>query len=300
MATLLDGKKVAAEIQDELKVEVEQLKKRGIQPGLALLIVGDNPASKIYVRSKAKACAKIGIYSIVEHKPAESEEREVLNIIEKWNADKAIHGILVQLPLPPHIREQNVLLAIDPRKDVDGFHPENMGRLVEGLPGFVPCTPAGIVELLRRYHIDIPGKNVVIIGRSNIVGKPLALLLSQRSPWGDATVTLCHSKTKNLREHTVKADIVVAAVGKPCFLDAEDIRDGAVVVDVGINRVSDPHSEKGYRIVGDVNFDALLPKVAAITPVPGGVGPMTIAMLLHNTVRAAKGDVFESVEIDIK
>ncbi len=292
MAKILDGKQVARTMRAELKEKVAKLRSEGIIPGLALLLVGDNPASQVYVRSKAKACAEVGIFSIVEKRPAETSQAEVLELIQQWNADPKIHGILIQLPLPSHIDEQAVLLAVDPRKDVDGFHPENMGRLVEGLPGLVPCTPAGILELLRRYEIATVGKHAVVLGRSNIVGKPMANLLYQKSASANATVTICHTATRDVRQYTRSADILIVAVGRPKVISGDDVREGVVVIDVGINRVADPAAPKGYRLVGDVDFESVLPKAAAITPVPGGVGPMTIAMLLTNTVRAATGEAF--------
>ncbi len=298
MAEILDGKQLARTIRAELKEKVAELKSSGITPGLALLLVGDNPASQVYVRSKAKACAEVGIFSIVEKRPAETTQEEVLELIARWNADPRIHGILVQLPLPSHIDEQAVLLAIDPRKDVDGFHPENMGRLVEGLPGFVPCTPAGIIEILRRYNISTVGKHAVVLGRSNIVGKPIANLLYQKSAYANATVTICHTATQDLAQYTRSADILIVAAGRPQLITGDYVREGVVVIDVGINRIEDPSAPKGYRLVGDVDFDSVAPKAAAITPVPGGVGPMTIAMLLTNTLRAATGEAFSTRQFD--
>jgi len=287
MAEILDGKQLAKTIRAELKEKVAELKSSGVTPGLALLLVGDNPASQVYVRSKAKACAEVGIFSVVEKRPAETTQAEVLELIAQWNADPRIHGILVH-----HLDEEAVTLAIDPRKDVDGFHPENMGRLVEGLPGFVPCTPAGIIEILRRYNISTVGKHAVVLGRSNIVGKPIANLLYQKSAYANATVTICHTATQDLAQYTRSADILIVAAGRPQLITGDHIREGVVVIDVGINRVEDPTTPKGYRLVGDVDFDSVAPKAAAITPVPGGVGPMTIAMLLTNTVRAATGEAF--------
>jgi methylenetetrahydrofolate dehydrogenase (NADP+)/methenyltetrahydrofolate cyclohydrolase len=292
MAVLIDGKAVAAELRAQLREAVQRLQQeRGIRPGLALLLVGDNPASQVYVRSKAKACQEVGFLSIVEHLPAETSQRTVLEYIQRWNEREDIHGILVQLPLPRHIDEQEVLLRIDPRKDVDGFHPENVGRLVLGLPGFVPCTPAGILELLRRYVGPLAGKHVVVVGRSNIVGKPVANLLLQKHPDTNAVVTVCHTGARELAPFTRQADVLIVAIGVAGAIGAEHVREGAVVIDVGINRVVDPVSGK-ERLVGDVRFEEVLPKVAAITPVPGGVGPMTIAMLLWNTYRAATGEIW--------
>lgn len=264
---------------------------RGIRPGLALLLVGDNPASQVYVRSKAKACQEVGFLSVVEHLPAETPQQTVLEYIRRWNQSPEIHGILVQLPLPRHIEEQEVLLAIDPRKDVDGFHPENVGRLVLGLPGFVPCTPAGILELLRRYVGPLAGKHVVVVGRSNIVGKPVANLLFQKTPDANAVVTICHTGARDLVPFTRQADVLIVAMGVAGAIGAEHVKEGAVVIDVGINRVVDPATGK-ERLVGDVRFEEVFPKVSAITPVPGGVGPMTIAMLLWNTYRAATGELW--------
>ncbi len=292
MAVLIDGKAVAAELRAQLREAVQQLwQERGIRPGLALLLVGDNPASQVYVRSKARACQEVGFVSIVEHLPATSSQDHVLDYIRRWNADPAIHGILVQLPLPRHIDEHAVLLAIDPRKDVDGFHPENMGRLVLGLPGFVPCTPAGILELLRRYVGPLAGKHVVVVGRSNIVGKPVANLLLQKTPTANAVVTVCHTGAADLVPFTRQADVLIVAMGVARAIRAEHVKEGAVVIDVGINRIVDPETGK-ERLVGDVHFEEVLPKVSAITPVPGGVGPMTIAMLLWNTYRAATGQIW--------
>jgi methylenetetrahydrofolate dehydrogenase (NADP+)/methenyltetrahydrofolate cyclohydrolase len=290
---LLDGKALAAEIHQELRAEVTRLGQRGIRPHIALLLVGDNPASLSYVRSKSRACEHVGIRSTVLHLPAETTHEEVLGIVQRWNADPDIHGILVQLPLPPHVNADDILQTIDPRKDVDGFHPVNVGRLVLGLPTLVPCTPAGIVELLRRYGQSVRGKHVVVVGRSNIVGKPIANLLVQKAEWADAVVTICHSAAADLRAHTRSADVLIVAIGRAGFITGDDVRDGAVVVDVGINRIEDPSSPKGYRIVGDVEWASAAPKASAITPVPGGVGPMTIAMLLRNTVIAAEGNAWQ-------
>jgi len=290
MAVLIDGKAVAAELRAQLRQATQQLwEQRGIRPGLALLLVGDNPASLVYVRSKARACQEVGFHSVIEHLPAEATQQQVLDYITRWNTDPAIHGILVQLPLPRHIDERVVLCAIDPRKDVDGFHPENMGRLVLGLPGFVPCTPAGILELLRRYVGSLSGKHVVVVGRSNIVGKPVANLLYQKTPDANAVVTICHTGARDLAAFTRQADVLIVAMGVPEAIGAEHVKEGAVVIDVGINRLVDPQTG-AERLVGDVRFAEVLPKVSAITPVPGGVGPMTIAMLLWNTYRAATGE----------
>ena len=286
---IINGKEIAQIIQLELAEKTKDLvAKTGITPGLALLLVGDNSASQVYVRSKAKACEKVGLHSIIVTLPEHTSEKDVLAVIAAWNKDTTIHGILVQLPLPKHINETNVIMAIHPDKDVDGFHPINVGKLVTGIGGFVPCTPAGIVELLVRSSIKTSGKHVVVVGRSNIVGKPIANLLYQKSTRGNAVVTICHTGADDLRHYTKQADILIAAIGVAHRITADDIKPGAVIIDVGINRVIDESSEKGYSIVGDVDYDSVLPYVSAITPVPGGVGPMTIAMLLSNTFTAAQ------------
>lgn len=292
MAILIDGKIVSTEILNDIREKTQKLKtEKGITPGLALLLVGNNPASITYVNSKRKACADLGFYSIVEHLPEETSEEKVLNLIEEWNNDPKIHGILVQLPLPKHINELKTTLKIKPSKDVDGFHPENFGRLVIGLPGFRPCTPAGIIELLKYYQIETQGKHVVVVGRSNIVGKPIANMLYQKAQNANAIVTICHTAAKDLRPFTQLADILIVAAGRPKFITAEFVKENAVVIDVGINRVEDSSAQKGYRLVGDVDFDAVAPKCFAITPVPGGVGPMTIAMLMKNTYLSASGEI---------
>ncbi|MFA5422239.1 MAG: bifunctional methylenetetrahydrofolate dehydrogenase/methenyltetrahydrofolate cyclohydrolase FolD [Phycisphaerae bacterium] len=287
-ARIIDGKQVAADMRAELKAEVEQLKKKGIVPGLAVVLVGDDPASKSYVTAKEKACEEIGIYSDDNRLPATTSRQELMSLVNKLNKDSKIHGILVQLPLPKHIDESEILLAINPEKDVDGFHPVNVGRMVVGEKAFLPCTPHGIIQLLLRSGVKIEGAEIVVVGRSNIVGKPIANMLIQKSPTGNATVTVCHTKTKNIAEHTRRADIVIAAAGRPNTITADMIKDGAVIIDVGVNRVEDPTKKKGYRLVGDVDFEAVKEKASLITPVPGGVGPMTITMLLYNTVESAK------------
>lgn len=292
MAQIIDGKLISVQIKEELKEKTKKLiNNKGITPGLALLLVGDNPASKSYVGSKEKSCAELGFKSIVERLPDDISEDVILDFINKWNSDPTIHGILVQLPLPKHINEAKVIQSISPKKDVDGFHPESFGRLVIGLPGFIPCTPAGIVELIKRYKIQTKGKHVVVVGRSNIVGKPIANLMYQKNPDANSIVTICHTAAPDLRYYTKQADILIAAVGVPGIIKADDVKDGVVVIDVGINRVEDSSLEKGYRIVGDVDFDSVKDKASAITPVPGGVGLMTVAMLMQNTYKSASGEV---------
>ncbi len=287
-AKIIDGKQLAETIRAEIKKHIDELRaSTGIIPGLAVILVGENPASEVYVRNKQKACEKIGMYSELHTFPVDVTQNVVLNKVKELNEDDKIHGILVQLPLPEHISENIILTSIKPEKDVDGFHPVNVGRLVQGAETFVPCTPLGIREMLLRSNITIQGQHVVIVGRSNIVGKPLALLLMQKNEKGNATVTVCHSRTKNLREITSQADILVAAIGKAEFIKPDMIKEGAVVIDVGTNRVDDPEKPRGYRLTGDVEFESVKEKAAAISPVPGGVGPMTITMLLYNTLRAA-------------
>ncbi len=286
-ATLIDGKATAAQIHEEIRAEVERLKaEHGIVPGLATVLVGENPASQFYVRSKRKRCSEVGIRSFGYELPETATQEEVEGLVAELNANPEVHGILVQLPLPKHLDEERVLAAIGIEKDVDGFHPVNIGRLaMKGRePMFVPCTPAGCIELLDRYGIEIEGKDAVVLGRSNIVGLPVAMLLLHRN----ATVTICHSRTRDLAEVCRRADILIAAVGRPKMVKADWIKPGAAVIDVGINRVEDPTAKRGYRIVGDVDFEAAKEVAGYITPVPGGVGPMTIAMLLKNTLTSAK------------
>ncbi|WP_103560598.1 bifunctional methylenetetrahydrofolate dehydrogenase/methenyltetrahydrofolate cyclohydrolase FolD [Campylobacter concisus] len=278
---ILDGKAVSLKVKESVKVRAEELKKFGIEPTLAVILVGEDKASQTYVRAKEKACNEYGIKSVAHRLSENTTQAELLALINVLNLDDSIHGILVQLPLPKHIDTNTVLATIDPAKDVDGFHAVNVGKLVSGLDGFVPCTPLGVMEILKEYGIDVAGLNAVVIGRSNIVGKPMANLLLNAS----ATVTVTHSKTKNLKEICKNADLIVAAIGKPFFLKADMVKDGAVVVDVGINRLDDG------RLVGDVDFDEVAPKCSYITPVPGGVGPMTIAMLLNNTILAAQAKI---------
>lgn len=285
----IDGAAVAAKVMEETKARIAALAKRGVRPGLAVVLVGDDPASRAYVRSKDRKAAELGLHSVKHELPADTSQAALLALVAELNADPAVHGILVQSPPPPQINEAEVVLAIDPRKDVDGFHPVNVAKLaMEDPTGFVPCTPLGCIRLLQEAGIETAGKSAVVVGRSMIVGKPMALLLMKRGPGGDATVTVAHSRTRNLAEVTRGADIVIAAIGRPHFLGADHIREGAVVIDVGINRVDDPTNPKGYRLVGDVDYDAVASKCAAITPVPGGVGPMTIAMLMANCVTAAE------------
>ncbi len=285
---LIDGKKIAAEVKSELRSRILALKERGIVPNLTVILVGEDPASKVYVSMKKKACEELELRSETLQLPQATSEEELLATIAKLNRDASVHGILVQMPLPRLINENRIIEAISPEKDVDGFHPINVGRLVAGTPALVPCTPAGILELLLRYGFRPEGKHVVIVGRSNIVGKPLANLLVQKNATGNATVTICHTRTQNLALLTRQADILIAAVGRPKTITADMVREGVVVIDVGVNRVEDPAARRGYSLVGDVDFDGVYTKAAAITPVPGGVGPMTIAMLMKNTVQAAE------------
>ena len=284
---LIDGKKTASEIRSELKIEISKLAQLGKNiPGLVAILVGESPASEIYVRSKAKACEEIGMRSKVEKLSANIDEEELLALVRKYNNDNNYHGILVQLPLPKHISEDKVIETISPQKDVDGFHPISIGNLVIGKDTFVSCTPAGIQELLTRYKIETKGKHVVVLGRSNIVGKPIANIMLQKKEGANSIVTICHSATKNISFYTRQADILIAAIGSPNFVKSDMVKEGVVVIDVGINRVEDKNSKKGYRVVGDVEFDSVAPLTSFITPVPGGVGPMTIAMLLKNTFKA--------------
>ena len=278
MAKIIDGKQISKDIKEELKQEVTELASQGRKCCLAVIQVGNDPASSVYVGNKKKACAYIGIESLAYELPEETTEEELLALIEKLNAEPQVHGILCQLPLPKHINEDKVVKAISPKKDVDGFHPQNVGALVIGEQGFVSCTPAGIIQLLKRSNIEIEGKHCVVIGRSNIVGKPMSLLMLREN----ATVTICHSRTKNIKEICREADILIVAIGKPQFIGADYIKDGAVVIDVGI------HRDENNKLCGDVKYDEVEPKASYITPVPGGVGPMTIAMLMHNCVEAMK------------
>ena len=289
MATLINGRAIAEKVYVDLRREIAGLKEKGVTPGLAVILVGDNPASRAYVRSKDKMCRELGLHSVKLELAESTTQAELLARVEEFNRDPSVHGILVQSPPPEHIDEAAIVRALDPRKDVDGFHPENVAKLVLDDPsGFVPCTPLGVQRLLLESNIDINGAHVVVIGRSMIVGKPLALLLMQKNKNGNATVTVVHSRSRELAQITRSADIVIAAIGRAEFVKADHVREGVVVIDVGINRVEDTASERGYRLVGDVAFDEVSKKASAITPVPGGVGPMTIAMLMANTVKAAR------------
>jgi methylenetetrahydrofolate dehydrogenase (NADP+) / methenyltetrahydrofolate cyclohydrolase len=289
MGNLIDGRAIAENVYVDLRRDIAELKSKGVTPGIAVVLVGDNPASRTYVRSKDKMSRELGLHSVKLELPASTTQSELLQRVEELNRDPKVHGILVQSPPPKQIDEAAIVRALDPRKDVDGFHPLNVAKLAMGDPtGFVPCTPLGVQRLLIESKIDIAGAHVVVLGRSMIVGKPVALLLMQKAKGGDATVTVAHSRSRNLEEITRSADILIAAIGFAQFVKADHVRDGAVVVDVGINRVDDTSTERGYRLVGDVAFDEVSQKVKAITPVPGGVGPMTIAMLMSNTVKAAR------------
>ncbi|PKL81612.1 MAG: bifunctional methylenetetrahydrofolate dehydrogenase/methenyltetrahydrofolate cyclohydrolase FolD [Ignavibacteriae bacterium HGW-Ignavibacteriae-3] len=287
MAVLIDGKKVAADIREELKSKVEWLKSLSVRvPGLVTIMVGDNPASQSYVRSKGKACAEIGMFSKIEILPEETSEIKLLEMIDSYNSNDDFDGILVQLPLPKHINENKIIERISPEKDVDGFHPVSVGNLVIGKNTFYPCTPNGIVQLIKHYKIETAGKHVVVVGRSNIVGKPIANMLLQKKEGANAIVTVCHSAADVLSRYTKDADILIAAIGRANFITADMVKDGVAVIDVGINRIDDDSAPKGYKITGDVDFENVSKKASFITPVPGGVGPMTIAMLLQNTFLA--------------
>lgn len=293
---LLDGKALAALIKNEVAEEVRSHIALGNRaPHLVAVLVGDHPASASYVRNKIRSCEEVGFKSTIERLDKQATQEELLAVVGKLNDDPSVDGFIVQLPLPPHIDEMAVTLAIDPRKDVDGFHPVNFGRMAQGLDAYLPATPYGILQLLERYDIDTSGKHAVILGRSNIVGTPISILLSRKSRTGNATVTLTHSRTKNLAEVLRTADILVAAIGSPEYVTADMVKEGAVVIDVGINRVEDDRKKRGYRLVGDVDFEGVKDKVSAITPVPGGVGPMTVISLIQNTFRAAKDEVYEGL-----
>jgi methylenetetrahydrofolate dehydrogenase (NADP+)/methenyltetrahydrofolate cyclohydrolase len=287
MTKIIDGKQIAEKIKQEVRENTAKLyKDKGIKPGLAILLVGNDPASESYVRSKERNSENMDFHFVMERRNSDITEEEVLNLIDQWNNDDEIHGILIQLPLPKHIDENKVLTRLDPDKDVDGFHPINLGRLVVGLDGMVPCTPAGIVELLKRSDIETKGKHVVVLGRSNIVGKPVANLLYQKREGANSIVTICHSAAEDVFQYTKQADILIVAIGSANFIKEEHIKEGCTIIDVGINRI-DAENEKGYEIVGDVDFYGVIGKASAITPVPGGVGPMTIAMLMSNTYKSA-------------
>ena len=285
---LISGNDISSSIYGELRERIASLRSKGITPGLAVVLVGEDPASQVYVRMKGKKCEELGMHSVTIVLPADTSETELLRKVDELNRDKKIHGFLVQLPLPEHIDEDKIINAIDPKKDADGFHPGNVGSMLIGKPVFLPATPAGIQQLLVRSGIETKGKHVVVVGRSNIVGKPIAAMLMQKGADADATVTVVHSRTKGLEEHTKRADILIVAIGKARFVTKDMVKDGAVVIDVGTNRIDDPSSEKGSRLVGDVDFENVKEKASFITPVPGGVGPMTICMLMANTVKAAE------------
>jgi len=289
---IIDGKFYSSQIKNEIKEETQKLKsERGITPGLAFILAGENPASKVYVKNKGKACDELGFKSVTITLPEYTTEHQILDLISQLNDDKEIHGILVQLPLPKHINEEKIIEHIDFRKDVDGFHPQNTGRLSIGNKCFIPCTPYGIIELLKRKEIETKGKNAVVIGRSNIVGKPISSLMLRKDI--NSTVTVCHSSTKNIKEFTLNADILIAAIGRAEFVTADMVKEGCVIIDVGINRIEDISNTKGYRLTGDVNFNECFEKASFITPVPGGVGPMTIAMLMKNTLDSASGKIYK-------
>lgn len=287
-ARLILGKEVSEEIYGELRVRIDALKSRGTVPGLAVVLVGDDPASQTYVRMKGRKCEELGMHSVTEIMPGSATEEELLEKIGELNRDERIHGLLVQLPLPDHIDENTVINAIDPRKDVDCFHPTNVGRMLIGDPGFLPATPAGVQQMLVRSGVETAGKHTVVVGRSNIVGKPMAAMMMQKGPGADSTVTVVHSRTRDLAAFTRQADILIVAMGRPGSITRDMVKEGAVVIDVGTNRVDDPSSAKGSRLTGDVDFDAVKEVASAITPVPGGVGPMTICMLMANAVKAAE------------
>jgi methylenetetrahydrofolate dehydrogenase (NADP+) / methenyltetrahydrofolate cyclohydrolase len=290
---IIDGKKLAEEIKKELAEEVALIKQQGGEiPHLAAVLVGDDPASQVYVRNKVRSCEEAGFRSTLIRQDADISQADLLKIVEDLNGNPDIDGFIVQLPLPRHLDEEQVTLAIDPAKDVDGFHPVNFGRMAQGLPCYLPATPAGIMEMLRRYQIETQGKEVVVIGRSNIVGTPISILLSRKADPGNATVTLCHSRTKDLHAHTRRADILIAAIGQAEMVTGDMVKEGVVVIDVGMNRVEDPTKKKGFRLTGDVDFASVAPKSSYITPVPGGVGQMTVVSLLMNTLKACKREVY--------
>ncbi len=291
--TLLDGKQLAKDIKAELKTEVDKIKAAGGKvPHLAAVLIGEDPASQVYVRNKVRSCEQVGFESTLIRREADTTQEELLKIVNDLNINPDIDGFIVQLPLPKHLDEEAVTLAIDPSKDVDGFHPMNFGRMAQGLPAYLPATPQGILEILKRYEIETSGKHCVVVGRSNIVGTPISILLSRKANPGNCTVTLTHSRTKDLPAEVRRADIIIAAIGQPNFVTADMVKAGAVVIDVGINRVDDASAKRGYRLVGDVDFEKVSPKASYITPVPGGVGAMTVVSLLMNTLKANKGKTF--------
>lgn len=290
---LLDGKALSQKIKEEIAQEVEQIKNNGGKiPHLAAVLIGEDPASEVYIRNKVQSCEMVGFKSTLVKRGSSTTEEELLQIVDQLNNNDDIDGFIVQLPLPEHINEEKVTLAIDPRKDVDGFHPVNFGRMAQGLPCYLPATPFGILQMLERYKIEVSGKECVVLGRSNIVGTPVSILLSRKARPGNATVTLCHSRTKDLAKHTRRADILIVSLGVPEFVTADMVKEGAVVIDVGINRVEDASRQRGYRLVGDVKFDEVAAKCSYITPVPGGVGPMTVTSLLINTLKSAKKEIY--------
>ncbi len=291
---VLDGKKLSATLKEEIKERVSKIKEEGGNiPHLAAVLVGDDPASQSYVRSKVRSCEYVGFESTLIRKDSSISQEELLEIVRDLNESEDVDGFIVQLPLPKHIDETTVTLAIDPKKDVDGFHPVNFGRMAQGLPSYIPATPLGIITMLERYEVETSGKHAVVLGRSNIVGTPISILLSRKQPMGNATVTLVHSRTKNISEELKRADIIIAAIGVPNFVGTDMVKEGAVIIDVGINRVDDETRKSGYRLVGDVDYDALSSKVSHMTPVPGGVGPMTVASLLLNTLKASKKEIYD-------
>lgn len=290
---LIDGKKLAKDIKAEIALEVHKIKEAGGKtPHLAAVLVGEDPASQAYVRNKVRSCENVGFKSTLIRKDADITQEELMTIIEELNKDADVDGFIVQLPLPKHIDEEAVTLAIDPKKDVDGFHPTNFGRMAQGLPCYLPATPFGILQMLERYDIDVEGKECVVLGRSNIVGTPISILLSRKARPGNATVVLCHSRTQNLVDYTRRADILIVALGRPEMIKADMVKKGVVIIDVGINRVDDPTAKRGYRLKGDVAFDEVAPLSSHITPVPGGVGPMTVTSLLMNTLKASRKEIY--------
>lgn len=292
---LIDGRQLAKDIKAEIKLEVDKLLEQGSRgPHLAAVLIGDDPASQAYVRNKVRSCDEVGFDSTLIRKPADIKQEELMKIIQQLNDDDDIDGFIVQLPLPKQIDETAVTLAINPKKDVDGFHPANFGRMAQGLPAYLPATPFGILKMLERYNIEVEGKECVVLGRSNIVGTPISILLSRKATPGNATVVLCHSRTKNLAYYTRSADILVVALGRPNFVTGDMVKEGVTIIDVGINRVDDESAKRGYRLKGDVEFESVAPKASFITPVPGGVGPMTVTSLLLNTLKAYKSEIYKS------